>query len=176
MSLSAVVWKLASPYDAYVSHVARLNEAIERIRYFSELALGYEAGLQSSVRMVPRVTDAEERAQRFRTELGQSAAQLSDEAFEAFIADLGGGSVAEVEANRALTVSRLSHTTRGLAEYFAIAGQELATLERRGYDPSRADVARQLQANRLPATTLADYRHLLHEMGRRVGRSVNAKK
>jgi hypothetical protein len=176
MTISAALWKLASPYDAYVSHVARLNEAIGRIRYFSELALGYEAGLQSSIRMVPRVADAEERAQRFRTELGQSAEQMTDEEFEAFLADLGGGSVAEVEANRARAVSRLSHTTRGLAEYFAIAGQEMATLERRGFNPSRTDVARQLQANRLPPTTVADYRHLLHEMGKKVGRSVNGKK
>jgi len=173
MSIPAVLWKLASPYDAYVSHIARLTEAIEHIRYFSEMALGYEAGLQSSVRMVPRVADAEERAQRFRAEVGRSAEQMSDEEFEAFLADLGGGQVAEVEANRAAAVTRLSHTTRGLAEYFAIAGRELSTLERRGYDPRRADIARQLQANRLPPTTVADYRRLLHEMGKRVGRPVS---
>ena len=53
MALSTLVWKLASPYDAYVSHVARLEDALERLRYFSERALAYEAGLQSSVRLVP---------------------------------------------------------------------------------------------------------------------------
>ncbi len=174
MSLSAVLWKFASPYDAYVSHAARLNEAIERIRYFSDRALGYEAGLQSSVRMVPRAIAAEERAQRFREQLASSAANMSDEEFEAFIADLGGGSVAEVETSRAQAVSRLSHTTRGLEEYFAIAGHELATLERRGYNPRRPDVARQLEANALPATTLAEYRALLHQLGLKVGRSAGA--
>lgn len=173
MSIPAVLWKLASPYDAYVSHVARLNEAIDRIRYFSDMALGYEAGLQSSIRMVPRVTDAEERARRFREKLAADAAQMSDEEFESFIADLGGGSVAEVEASRARAVSRLSHTTRGLEEYFGIAGRELTILERRSYNPARPDVARQLQANGLPATTLAEYRHLLHELGVRVGRSAS---
>ena len=48
MAISTLVWKLASPYDAYVSHVAKLNAALERVRFFSERALGYEAGLQSS--------------------------------------------------------------------------------------------------------------------------------
>ena len=53
MAVTSLLWKLASPYDAYVSHVARLNEAFSRVRYSSERALGYEAGLQSSVRFVP---------------------------------------------------------------------------------------------------------------------------
>ena len=55
--VSSLVWKLASPYDAYISHVAELNHAIERIRYFSEVALRYEAGLQGSVRLVPGAQD-----------------------------------------------------------------------------------------------------------------------
>ena len=39
MALNTLVWKLASPYDAYVSHVARLESALERLRYFSSRAL-----------------------------------------------------------------------------------------------------------------------------------------
>lgn len=174
MSLAAVLWKLASPYDAYVSHVARLNEAIERIRLSTDRALGYEAGLQSSIRMVPRAVAAEERAQRFRDQLAASAASMTDEEFESFIADLGGGEVAEVVESRARAVSRLSHTARGLEEYFAIAGRELATLERRGYNPHRPDVARQLEANGLPQTALAEYRALLHQLGLKVGRPPGA--
>ena len=169
MALKSIVWKLASPYDAYVSHVIRLNQAMDRIRYFTELALGYEAGLQSSVRFVPAASDPVARAQRFREQLGAAAANMTDEEFEEFVAHLGGGSVANVEANRATTVSRLSTTTRGFEEYFAIAGQELALLEARGYNPGRAYVARQLRENKLPATTLAEYRRALHELGAKVG-------
>jgi len=169
MAVASLVWRLASPYDAYVSHVARLDEAITRIRWLSERALAYEAGLQSSVRLVPGAADAEERAARFRDQLGAAADTMSDEEFEAFIAMLGGGGVAEVEADRAQAVSRLSHTTRGLEAHFAAAGRELLTLEHRGYNPRRADVARQLRENHLPATDLATYRHLLHELGARVG-------
>ena len=175
MPLSSVVWRLASPYDAYVSHVARLNEAIDRLRYFTDVALGYETGLHSSIRMVPGATDAEARAARFREQLATVAGQMSDEEFEEFIANLGGGKVAEVETNRAQAVSRLSTTTRGLEEYFAIAGSELATLERRGFNPARADVGRQLDANHLPRLTVAEYRHLLHELGRKVGRPAKGK-
>jgi hypothetical protein len=174
MSVSTLVWKLASPYDAYVSHVARLQNAIERIRYYSDRALGYEAGLQSSMRIVPGGVDAGARAQRFRQQLSSAAAQMTDEEFEAFIADLGGGTVAEVESNRAQTVSRMSHTTRGLEEYFGIAGHELAILEQRGYNPRRPDVARQLRENHLPETSLADLRHQLHELGARVGQKPRA--
>lgn len=172
MSITTLVWKLASPYDAYVSHVGRLQNAIERIRYYSDRALGYEAGLQSSVRIVPGESDPAARAQRFRNQLSESAAQMSDEEFEEFIAHLGGGSVAEVESNRAQTVSRMSHTTRGLEEYFATAGRELAILESRGYNPRRPDVARQLRENHLPETSLADFRHQLHELGVRVGQKT----
>lgn len=172
MALNSVIWKLASPYDAYVSHVAALVHAVDRIRYFSGRALGYEAGLQSSVRLVPQGEDAGARASRFRAQLGEKASQMSDEQFEEFLAMLGGGATADVESDRAQAVTRLSHTTRGLEEYFAIAGHELAVLEKRGYSPSRPDVARQLRENRLPPTTLAEYRHQLHELGRKVGQKT----
>lgn len=172
MAVRTLVWRLASPYDAYISHAARLHHALERIRYASERALGYEAGLQSSMRLVPGGTDPVARGRRFREQLAAAAAQMSDEEFEAFIADLGGGTVAEVEKDRAKATSRLSHTTRGLEEYFAMAGHELTILEQRGYDPHRADVSRQLKANHLPATTVADYRHELHDLGARVGQKA----
>jgi len=174
MALNALVWKLASPYDAYVSHVARLDAAIERVRYFSERAQGYEAGLQSSGRMVAGAEDPAGRTRRFREQLGAAAAKMTDEEFEDFVAHLGGGSTANVEADRANAASRLSTTTRGLEEYFAMAGQELAVLEKRGYNPGRPDVARQLRDNHLPATTLAEYRHLLHELGSRAGQMAPA--
>ncbi len=169
MALRSVVWKLASPYDAYVSHVAKLNQAMDRIRYFTEIALAYEAGLQSSVRFGTASSDPAARTERFREQLGAAAEQMSDEEFEEFVAHLGGGTTANVEANRAKAVSRLSSATRGLEEYFSIAGQELALLESRGYNPGRPDVARQLRENHLPPTTLADYRHTLHELGAKVG-------
>lgn len=170
MSISTLVWRFASPYDAYVSHVAKLNVAIDRIRYFSGLALGLEAGLQSSIRVVPAAPDAAARAQRFREQLGAAATHMSDEEFEDFVAHLGGGAVAEVESNRAQAVSKLSNTARGIEEYFAMAGHELAMLEQRGYNPGRSDVARQLRENHLPATTLAEYRRALRELGAKVGR------
>ncbi|MEX0783385.1 MAG: hypothetical protein WD557_12100 [Dehalococcoidia bacterium] len=163
-----LLWKLASPYDAYVSHVAELNHAIERIKFLSGMALGYEAGLQGSIRLVPGTPDAAARARGFRARLGEAAASMTDEQFEEFIAHLGGGDVADVEADRAQAVSRLSYTTRGLEEYFATAGQALALLEERGYAPSRADVARQLRDNNLPPNTIADYRRELHELGAKV--------
>jgi hypothetical protein len=97
---------------------------------------------------------------------------MSDVEFEEFLAHLGGGSVAEVETSRAQAVTRLGHTTRGLEEYFAIAGRELSLLEARGYSPNRPDVARQLRENHLPATTVAEYRSLLHQLGARVGRKA----
>ena len=172
MAVSAVLWKLASPYDAYVSHVARLNDAIERIRYFSEMALGYEAGLSSSSGSAGKGNDPASRVARFRTQLGEAATSMSDDQFDDFIAALGGGAVADAEANRAKTQSRIGYTQRGLQEYFAIAGQELAILEKRGYNPFRGDIARQLKENRLPATTLPDYSHLLHELGNRAGRKA----
>jgi hypothetical protein len=124
------------------------------------------------VRLVPREPNADERARRFRQQLGAAAGQMSDEEFEDFLAHLGGGSVADVEADRAKAVMRLSHTTRGLEEYFAIAARELSTLEGRGYNPGRPDVARQLRENHLPARSLEEYRHLLHDMGSRVGQKT----
>ncbi len=166
---SKLLWKLASPYDAYVSHVAQLTHAMERIKFLSGLALGYEAGLQGSVRLVPASADAAARARGFRERLGQAAASMTDEQFEEFVAHLGGGGVAEVEADRAQAVSRLTYTTRGLEEYFATAGHELALLEQRGYSPTRADVARQLRENDLPLSTIAEYRRELHELGAKVG-------
>lgn len=170
MAVSTLIWKLASPYDAYVSHVARLNHALERIRDLSSQALGYETGLHSSVRFVAGEDDNGERASRFRERLGKAAAELSDEQFEEFLVMLGSGERAVVEADRARTVTRLQHTTRGLEEYFAIAGQELALLEKRGYNPSRPDVARQLRENHLPARTVAEYARELHELGALVGK------
>ena len=170
MAVNSLVWRLASPYDAYVSHVARLADAIDRIKFLSGRALGYEAGLQSSVRLIPAESDRAARAARFRAQLGAQAESMSDEEFETFIAMLGGGDVANVESNRARTVDRMSSAARGLEEYFAIAGHELSTLEKRGYNPSRPDVARQLKENKLPATDLGQYRHLLHELGVRVGK------
>lgn len=172
MALSSVLWKLASPYDAYVSHVARLNEAISRVRYFSERALGFEAGLAGSVRLIPGQVDPVARAQRFRQQMGEAAERMSDVEFEDFLAHLGGGTVADVEADRAQAFSRMGHSTRGLEEYFASAGRELATLEARGYAPGRPDVARQLRDNELPLTTVAEYRRLLHELGARVGQKA----
>lgn len=174
MGIQTLVWKLGSPYDAYISHVSRLNTAIERLQLMSDRALRYEAGLQSSVRLVPGGTAPEERVQRFREQLGQAAASMSDAEFEEFIAHLGGGASADVEADRAKTVSRMNSATRGLEEYFAIAGQELATLESRGYNPSRGDVARQLRENRLPTHSVAEYRKLLHDLGSKVGAKAGA--
>ena len=173
MALGAMLWKFASPYDAYVSHVARLNEAMDSIRYASNRALHYEAGLHGSVRIQPGGTeDSSARVQRFREQLGAAATGLSDEQFEDFIAHLGGGGAAEVEHDRARAVSRMGHATRGLEEFFGQAGHELSTLEKRGYSPSRADVARQLRANKLPLTDLAEYRHILKDLGKRVGKNT----
>lgn len=169
MAVSTLMWKLAAPYDAYVSHVSRLTDALNRIRDLSSQALGHEMGLHGSVRYVPGDSDDAARAERFRKQLGQKAAELSDDQFEEFLRMLGNGNRAVVEADRARAVSRLQHTTRGLEEYFAIAAEEVAVLEKRGYNPARADVARQLRDNHLPARTVAEYAHELHELGSRVG-------
>ena len=169
MGIQSILYKLGSPYDAYISHVSELNSALGRLRYLSERSLGYEAGLQSSVRLVPGGTAPGERAQRFREKLGQAAASMSDEEFEDFLSHLGGGEAASVEANRANVVDRMSSTARGLEDYFGIAGRALATLEARGYNPRRGDVARQLRENNLPDHTVADYRKIVHELGTRVG-------
>jgi len=169
VGIQSILYKLGSPYDAYVSHVSELNSALGRLHYLSERSLGYEAGLQSSVRLVPGGAAPKERAQRFRERLGQAAASMSDEEFEDFLSHLGGGEAASVEANRANVVDRMSSTARGLEDYFGIAGRALATLEVRGYNPRRGDVARQLRENKLPDYTVADYRKILHELGTRVG-------
>ena len=173
MPLPSIVWRLASPYDAYVSHVARLNEAVGRIRHAVERAQHYEAGLQASGRVTETDNrdgeDPQARLQRFRLRLGTAAANLSDEQFEAFIGDLGGPARANVERDRAETQSRMHRATRGLEDHFAEAGRQLAVLEARGYNPARPDVARQLRENHLPATTLADYRHVLHTLGLQAG-------
>jgi len=169
MPITSVLWRLASPYDAFVSHVGQLNAAIDRIRYFTDMALAYEAGLHGSMRFTPGGEAAAERVRRFREQVGSAAAEMTDEQFEEFVAHLGGGQAADVESDRARTVSRLGTTTRGLEEYFAIAGHQLAVLEERGFNPRRPDVARQLRANDLPDTDIAGYRHTLHELGARVG-------
>ena len=130
MGIQSILYKLGSPYDAYVSHVSELNSALGRLHYLSERSLGYEAGLQSSVRLVPGGAAPKERAQRFRERLGQAAASMSDEEFEDFLSHLGGGEAASVEANRANVVDRMSSTARGLEDYFGIAGRALATLVR----------------------------------------------
>lgn len=174
MGIHTLVWKLGSPYDAYVSHVSRLNTAIERLQLMSDRALRYEAGLQSSVRLVPGGSAPEERVQRFRERLGEAAASMTDAEFEEFVAHLGGGASANVEANRANVVSRMNTATRGLEEYFAIAGQELGVLESRGYNPGRGDVARQLRENKLPTHSIADYRRILHDLGTKVGAKTGA--
>jgi hypothetical protein len=169
MGLSALLYKLGSPYDAYIAHVSELNTALERLRYMSDRAIGLEAGLHSSVRLVPGGEDRTLRVQRFRERLGQAAASMSDEQFEDFLAHLGGGEAADVEANRARVVDRMSTATRGFEEYFAIAGKALATLETRGYNPNRSDVARQLRENKLPAHTVGEYQNILHALGTKVG-------
>jgi hypothetical protein len=151
--------------------VARLNHALERLRYFTELALRGEVVLQSSLRIVPGQSGRDQRAARFREQLA-SAASLSDEEFEEFLGLLGGGEAAEVESNRARAASRMSLTQRGLEEYFAQAARELSLLEKRGYNPHRRDIARQLRANDLPLATVADYRHTLRELGAQVARAV----
>ena len=169
MALPTVLWKLASPYDAYVSHVARLEDAIERITYFNEVAQRSQAGLEGSMRVGSAAADAESRARLFRERLATAAMNMTDEQFEEFVAMLGGGQAAEVEENQQRAMDRLGHAHRGIQDYFAIAGHELATLEKRGYSPARPDVARQLRENRLPQVTLADYRHRLRELGAGAG-------
>lgn len=172
MAIRTLVWKLASPYDAYVSHVSRLNDAIVRIQYLSDRALAYEAGLQGSIRLVPGEQDPAERARRFRERVGAAAEEMSEEQFEEFISHLGGGEVATVERDRAQTVARMGEATRAIEEHFAAAGREVHTLASRGYDPARPDVRRQLRANRLPELTVDEFRHQLAQLGRRVGKSA----
>jgi hypothetical protein len=172
MGVRSLVWRLASPYDAYISHVSQLSSAIDRIRYLSEKTLAYEAGLHGSMRLVPGERSAEERAKQFREQLAAAAKEMSESDFEEFITHLGSGHLAAVESDRAQLVARMGTTRRGLEEYFAIAGQQIETLAERGYNPRRGDVRRQLEENGLPTSTVADYRHLLGELGSRVGQKV----
>jgi hypothetical protein len=169
VSVRTLVWRLASPYDAYVSHVSQLNDAIDRIKALSGATLAYEAGLQGSVRLVPSEQSADDRAQRFRERLSEARESMSEEEFEEFITHIGGGEVAAVEEDRAQAVERMGFARRGLQEYFRIAGQEIHTLASRGYNPQRPDVRRQLDANNLPLSTVDEYRHMLSELGSKVG-------
>ena len=90
------------------------------------------------------------------------------------------GWVARVQRGRTLVV--ISHEYSDMAGYDRIlvmqggriveSGAHAALLDARGYSPHRPDVARQLRDNELPLTTLAEYRHLLHELGARVGKKA----
>lgn len=170
--LKKMMWRLAPPYDAYVSHIVRLEAAFERIRVLSERAAGYEMGMRSSVRLSQGDSDVVERARRFRNQLGAASEAMSDDELESFLAELGGGHTADVERDRADIVSRMDHTTSGLQEYFATAGAALTILERRGYNSKRRDVARQLTANGVPARTLEEYHGALHELAATTGQAA----
>lgn len=169
MTVQSILWRLASPYDAYVAHVSRLEDAVAEIQYLVQRALGYEAGLQGSVRIVPGGEAAAERAERFRSALAEASTGLSEAEFEDFLAHLGGGSTVDVEADRARTVSRLTAVTSALERHFITAARELALLEARAYSPTAPGVARLLRENRIPARTLTEYRHLLRELASQVG-------
>ncbi|MDW8047023.1 MAG: hypothetical protein RMK15_07075 [Chloroflexota bacterium] len=171
MRLPGFWWRLAAPYDAYIAHVSRLCRALERIRLLADRALGYEAGLVASVRMVPGAEDAEERAARLRARLA-AAQELSDAELDELLAHLGGGKAAEVERDRAVVAGRLGAVSRAIESAFAEAAAALAILEARRYDPRRRDVARQLRANRLPARTTDAFRAELRELGRLVGKRI----
>lgn len=172
MTVRSALWRLASPYDAYIAHVSRLEDAVQGSQYLVQRALAYEAGLRGSVRIAPGSDTAEARAERFRAALAQAASGLSGQQFDAFLADLGGGATVDVEADRARTVERMTAITAAIARYFASAARELAVLESRGYSPAGAGVARLLRENHLPARSLAEYRQLLRELGSQVGQRV----
>jgi len=169
-ALRSLIWRLASPYDAYLVHVSRLNEYLRRIEHLTEQALALEAGLLGSVRVVPSERRAEQRLAALREQLSRAAAEMTDEEFEQFVAHLGGGEPGKVEEDRQRMVARLESVSRHLEEYFRRAADELRTLERRRYDPRRRDVARELRENGLPPLTLAEYRHRLRDLGARVGK------
>lgn len=172
MSIKTFVWKLASPYDAYVSHVSRLENSLSEIRFLVQRALGYEATLQGSVRLVPGSDDPAARAARFREQIGQAAVDMTDEQFEEFISHLGGGEVGAVESDRARAVGRLTAVTDSIERYLGQAAVELSVLEERDYDPARSGVGRELRNNNLEPRTLAEYRHLLRDLAAQVGKSV----
>jgi len=169
-----ILWRLASPYDTYVSHVARLEDALTRIRVLNERADGYEMGLRSSVRHKPGESDAVSRAERFRGLLSDASETMEDEQLERFLAELGGGEAANVDQDRADIAVRLDHATEGMQEYFAVAGSALQTLEQRGYQPGRRDIARQLSSNSISPRSLAEYRDELHELARAAGHPEGA--
>jgi hypothetical protein len=169
-----ILWRLASPYDAYVSHVTRLEDALTRIRVLSDRADGYEMGLRSSVRHKTGESDAVSRAERFRSLLGDASETMEDEQLERFLAELGGGETANVDQDRADIAIRLDHATEGMQEYFAVAGSALQTLEQRDYEPGRRDIARQLASNRISPRTLAEYHDELHELARAAGHPEGA--
>ena len=137
--------QLSPPVDGSVAYAGKLNDGIGRIRAISRLTEGYEAARQGYGGVSTGGEGDAARAARvarFREQLGSAAARMSDVEFEDFIAHLGGGAVADPEDDRARTSSRLGFMQRGLEEYFAIAGRELALLEKRGYDPGRGDGGR----------------------------------
>lgn len=169
MPIPSLCWRLLSPYDAYVVHVARLHRALQRLQVLAERALGYETGLVASVRLVPGPPDVAARRERLRRELAAATA-MSDAELDDLIAALGGGEAAEVEQDRASVAARLGAVARALEEAFAEAADALATLERRRYDPRRRDVLRQLRANGLPTWTVEEFGARLRELGRLVGR------
>lgn len=169
-----MLWRLASPYDAYISHVARLEDAFARIRILSERTAGYEMGLRSSVRLMPSESDAVARAERFRDRLGQASETVEDEQLESFLVELGGGATANVESDRADIAVRMDHATEGLQEYFGVAGSALQTLEQRGYEPGRRDVARQLASNGISQRTLEQYRDELQGLAQAAGHTGDA--
>lgn len=171
MRLPSVLWRLAAPYDAYISHVSRLCRALERIRTLADRALGYETGLLASVRLVPSEQDAAARAERFRSRLA-AAGEMSDAELDDLLAHLGGGTPAEVERDRAAVAARLGAVSRAIEGAFAEAVAALAVLEERGYDPRRPDVARQLRANQLPSRTTEEFRAELRHLGRLVGKRL----
>lgn len=164
-----MLWRLASPYDAYVSHITRLEDAFARIRVLSDRTAGYEMGLRSSVRLKPSESDAVARAQRFRDHITKASETIEDDQLEGFLAEIGDGATANVESDRADIAVRMDHATEGLQEYFAVAGSALQTLERRGFNPGRRDVARQLAGNGIPQRTLDEYRADLQRLARVAG-------
>ena len=64
MSVTTLRWKLASPYDAYVSHVSRLEDAMTRIQQLADVAFVYDATPPVAV------ADAANRTAGFRARLG----------------------------------------------------------------------------------------------------------
>lgn len=169
MSVRSLLWRLASPYDAYIAHVSMLESALEQIRYLVQRALAYEAGIHGSVRLIPGGAAAEARAARFRERVSSAATGMTDEQFELFLADLGGGASGSVEEDRARAFERMTGVTAALERHLSTAARELTTLEERDYNPASPALARMLRDNGFPPRTVADYRHLLRDLGAQVG-------